>query len=54
MDQAYAGFARATKRADAGVGYCLATAVHIADSGASSAANQHPDAARYVRRRRVI
>jgi hypothetical protein len=31
MDQAYAGFARATKRADASVGYCLATAVHIAD-----------------------
>jgi hypothetical protein len=32
LDQAYAGFAWATKRADARVGYCLATAVHIGSS----------------------
>ena len=38
MDQAYAGFPRATTRADASVGYCLATGVHIADSALQSTA----------------
>jgi hypothetical protein len=33
MDQAYAGLARATKRADVGVGYRPATAVHNAEYG---------------------